>query len=156
MRKIDSLLDAYGESHRDPLNRALHWFCIPATAWAAVALIWSIPFPWQIGAGIVPLNWAVIALIPVQIHYFRLARRLGMGLMLFSLSLLWLTAVVESESPRPLWQVALVVLGLAWILHVIGHRNEGARAPFPTDLRYPLIGPAWLLSLVYRRVDFEF
>ena len=67
MRKIDALLDEYGESHQDSTNKAIHWICVPVIVWAVVALLWSIPFPFDLGSGIVPLNWAVVALILAHI-----------------------------------------------------------------------------------------
>jgi len=156
MRKIDALLDEYGASHRNRVNKLIHWLCVPPIVWTVVALLWSIPFPWPIGSGIVPLNWAVIALIAVQFYYFRLSRRLGMGLMLYNLAMLWLTAVVEANSAWPLWQVALVVFVLAWIGQFIGHVFEGKRPSFFRDLQFLLIGPAWLMSFVYRKAGLSY
>ena len=156
MRPIDALLDEYGESHLNPVNKAIHWVCVPVIVWTVVALIWSIPFPWRIGQGIVPLNWAVIALIAAQIYYFRLSRRLGLGLMLYNLAMLWLTAAVEANSPWPLWQVALVVFVLAWIGQFIGHLVEGKRPSFFKDVQFLLIGPAWLLAFLYRTAGYRY
>ena len=153
MRKIDVLLDEYGESHQNRVNKAFHWVCVPAIVWTVVALIWSIPFPFEIGSGIVPLNWAVVALVLAQIYYFRLSRRLGMGLMLYNLLMLWLTAVIEEASPWPLWQVALAVFVIAWIGQFIGHIFEGKRPSFFKDVQFLLIGPAWLMSFVYRKIN---
>jgi uncharacterized membrane protein YGL010W len=156
MRKIDTLLAEYGESHVNPVNKAIHWICVPVIVWTVVALLWSIPFPWQVGSGIVPLNWAVVALVLAQIYYFRLSRRLGMGLMLYNLGMLWLTAVIEAHSPWPLWQVALAVFVIAWIGQFIGHVFEGTRPSFFKDLQFLLIGPAWLLSFVYRQAGLAY
>ena len=156
MRKIDALLEEYGASHRNAINKGIHWICVPPIVWTVVALLWSIPFPWRIGSGIVPLNWAVIALLLVQVYYFRLSRRLGMGLMLYNLAMLWLTAVVEAHSPWPLWQVALVVFVVAWIGQFIGHVFEGKRPSFFKDLQFLLIGPAWLMSFVYRKAGLAY
>lgn len=156
MRKIDSLLEEYGASHVNPLNKLIHWICVPPIVWTVVALLWSIPFPWEIGGGIVPLNWAVVALLLAQIYYFRLSRRLGMGLMLYNLAMLWLTAVIEANSPWPLWQVAVTVFVLAWIGQFIGHVLEGKRPSFFKDLQFLLIGPAWLMSFVYRKANLEY
>jgi len=153
LRKIDVLLDEYGESHQNRVNKAFHWVCVPAIVWTVVALIWSIPFPFEIGSGIVPLNWAVVALVLAQIYYFRLSRRLGMGLMLYNLLMLWLTAVIEEASPWPLWQVALAVFVIAWIGQFIGHIFEGKRPSFFKDVQFLLIGPAWLMSFVYRKIN---
>ncbi|MBT8064374.1 MAG: DUF962 domain-containing protein [Gammaproteobacteria bacterium] len=156
MRPIDALLDEYGESHRNPLNKAIHWICVPVIVWTVVALIWSIPFPWRMGQGIVPFNWAVLALVAVQVYYFRLSRRLGLGLMLYNLAMLWLTAVIEAYSPWPLWQVAVVVFVLAWIGQFIGHLVEGQRPSFFKDVQFLLIGPAWLLAFLYRAAGYRY
>lgn len=156
MRKIDQLLAEYGESHENRLNKVIHWICVPVIVWTVVALIWSIPFPWNIGSGIVLVNWAVITLVLAQIYYFRLSRRLGMGLLLYNLAMLWLTAVIEKASPWPLWQVALGVFVLAWIGQFIGHVFEGKRPSFFKDVQFLLIGPAWLMSFVYRKIGYRY
>lgn len=156
MKTINELLTEYGESHQNKANKLIHWICVPVIVWTVVALLWSIPFPLDIGSGIVKVNWAVVALVPVQIYYFKLSRRLGMGLMLYNLAMLWLTAVIEQASPWPLWQVAVVVFILAWIGQFIGHIFEGKRPSFFKDLQFLLIGPAWLLSWVYDRAGLEY
>lgn len=156
MTAIDMLLQEYGESHMNRLNKIIHWICVPVIVWTVVALLWSIPFPFDVGSGIVPLNWAVIALLLAQIYYFRLSRRLGMGLLLYNLVMLWLAAAIENASPWPLWQVAAVVFVLAWIGQFIGHVFEGKRPSFFKDLQFLLIGPAWLMSFVYKKAGLEF
>ncbi|MCH5377272.1 MAG: DUF962 domain-containing protein [Planctomycetes bacterium] len=156
MRAIDLLLDEYGESHRNRLNKVIHWICVPVIVWTVVALLWSIPFPLDIGSGIVPLNWAVVALVLAQIYYFRLSRRLGMGLLLYNLLMLWLTAGVEKWAPWPLWQIAVGAFVLAWIGQFIGHVFEGKRPSFFKDLQFLLIGPAWLMSFVYRKAGLAY
>jgi len=156
VREIDRLLDEYGESHENRLNKIIHWICVPVIVWTVVALVWSIPFPWDIGFGIVAVNWAVIALVLAQIYYFSLSRRLGMGLLLYNLGMLWLTAIIEQASPWPLWQVALLVFVLAWIGQFIGHIFEGKRPSFFKDVQFLLIGPAWLMSFVYRKIGYRY
>jgi uncharacterized membrane protein YGL010W len=156
MQSLNTLLDEYGASHRDPLNKAIHWICVPLIVWSVVALLWSIPFPWRIGSGIVPLNWAVLALIPAQIYYFRLSRRLGSGLMLYNLLMLWIAAAVEAHSAWPLWQVAAAVFVLTWIGQFVGHLVEGKRPSFFKDLQFLLIGPAWLMVFIYRWAGLSF
>jgi uncharacterized membrane protein YGL010W len=156
MRAIETLLYEYGESHENRLNKFIHWICVPVIVWTVVALLWSIPFPFDIGSGIVPLNWAVMALALAQIYYFRLSRRLGMGLLLYNLAMLWLTAVIGEASPWPLWQVAVVVFIVAWIGQFIGHVFEGKRPSFFKDVQFLLIGPAWLMSFIYRKAGLDF
>ena len=40
MPTIDEWFDRYGESHRNPLNKALHWVCVPAITWSVIAIAW--------------------------------------------------------------------------------------------------------------------
>jgi uncharacterized membrane protein YGL010W len=156
MRQIDTLLNEYGESHQNRTNKIIHWICVPVIVWTVVALLWSIPFPFGAGEGIVPLNWAVIALLLAQIYYFRLSRRLGLGLLLYNLVMLWITAAVEQASPWPLWLVAAAVFVLAWIGQFIGHIFEGKRPSFFKDVQFLLIGPAWLMSFIYQKVGYRY
>ncbi len=156
MRKIEVLLNEYGESHQDRRNKVIHWICVPVIVWTVVALLWSIPFPIEIGSGIVPVNWAVIALLLAQIYYFRLSRRLGLGLLLYNLVMLWLTAAVDQASPWPLWLVAVAVFVLAWIGQFIGHVFEGKRPSFFKDVQFLLIGPAWLMSFIYDKAGYKY
>ena len=37
MRKLDVLLDQYGETHQNPVNKAIHWVCVPLIMWSALA-----------------------------------------------------------------------------------------------------------------------
>ena len=156
MRQIDVLLDEYGDSHQNAANKFIHWVCVPVIVWTVVALLWAIPFPFDMGSGIVPLNWAVVALILAQIYYFRLSRRLGLGLLVYNLLMLWITAWIEEVSPWPLWQVAVAVFILAWVGQFIGHIFEGKRPSFFKDLQFLLIGPAWLMSFIYRKVGYKY
>ncbi|MDX5338690.1 MAG: DUF962 domain-containing protein, partial [Cyclobacteriaceae bacterium] len=66
MRKIEALLEEYGESHQNQTNKLIHWICVPAIFFSIVGLIYSIP------AGFLPealpflgnfANWATLVLI---------------------------------------------------------------------------------------------
>jgi uncharacterized membrane protein YGL010W len=156
MQSIQSLLLEYGESHRNPWNKFIHWICVPAIVWTVVALLWSIPFPAALQSDIVPVNWASLALLLAQIYYFRLSMSLGLGLLLYNVLMLWLTVLVDATSPWPLWQVALAVFILAWIGQFIGHVIEGKRPSFFKDVQFLLIGPAWLMAFIYRLLGISY
>ena len=40
-RLADRLFVRYGESHRHPTNKAIHWVCVPLITWSVLALFWS-------------------------------------------------------------------------------------------------------------------
>jgi uncharacterized membrane protein YGL010W len=150
MQQINQLLDEYGDSHRNRVNKLIHWICVPFIVWTVVALLWSIPFPGQAEVVGIPLNWAVIALLLAQVYYFRLSITLGIGLLVYNAVMIWLTIQIESTVAWPLWQVALLVFVIAWIGQFIGHAIEGKRPSFLKDLQFLLIGPAWLMAFIYR------
>ena len=49
------------------------------------------------------------------------------------------------------WSAATVFV-VAWIAQFIGHKFEGRKPSFLTDLVYLLIGPAWVLAKLYRKL----
>jgi len=150
MRAVDQWLNEYGESHRNPTNKLIHWICVPAIVWSVVALIWSIPTP------INGLNWAVVTAVAAQLYYIKLSPKLSLGIGGFLLLCLGLCLVVERMVPFALWQVALTVFVVAWIGQFIGHRIEGKKPSFFKDVLFLMIGPAWLMAFVYRRFGLSY
>lgn len=156
MQALQSLLDEYGQSHENPANKLIHWLCVPPIVWSVIALVWSIPFPQALQSPEIPVNWATLAVVLAQVYYFSLSRSLGIGIFLFNLLLLWLTAMVQEAAPWALWQVALAVFVVAWIGQFIGHMFEGKRPSFFKDLQFLLIGPAWLMAALYRTLGLRY
>lgn len=156
MASIYHLLDEYGDSHRNPANKLIHWICVPVIVWTVIALLWIIPFPSALQADVVPVNWATVALGLAMIYYIYLSPRLSLGIVLFLVLLLWITATVEQAAPWPLWLIAVVLFVLAWIGQFIGHVIEGKRPSFFKDVQFLLIGPAWLMSWLYKRLGIAY
>ena len=149
-RRLDQLLDEYGESHRNPVNKLIHWVCVPVIVWTVVALLWVIPFPFAAEGLPVPLNWATVVLVLAQVYYFRLSLKLGTALLLYNVFMIQLTVLVEQTAAWPLWQVAVALFVIAWIGQFIGHVIEGKRPSFFKDVQFLLIGPAWLMAHLFR------
>ena len=156
MQNLQHLLDEYGSSHRNPVNKLIHWLCVPPILWSVLALLWWLPFPAALQSEMVPVNWATIAVVLAQVYYYSLSIRLGTGILLFNMFLLWITVLIEAASPWPLWQVALAVFILAWIGQFVGHLVEGKRPSFFKDVQFLLIGPAWLMSFVYKQLGLDY
>lgn len=156
MSTLEILLDEYGDSHQNKTNKAVHWVCVPVIVWTVVALLWSLPFPFTVDSSPVPVNWATVILVLAQIYYFKLSFRLGLGLLVYNGLMVALAAWVDSNAPWPLWQVALVLFVLAWIGQFIGHKIEGKKPSFFKDVQFLLIGPAWLMSFIYRAAGIRF
>ncbi len=150
MRSVDSWLDEYGESHRNPTNKAIHWVCVPLIVWTVTALIWSIPSP------VAGLNWAVVLAAAAMGWYVALSPRLSIGIGLFLAGCLLLNAWLEAAFATPLWLIAVIVFIAAWIGQFIGHHIEGKKPSFFKDLQFLLVGPAWLMGFVYRKAGWSY
>lgn len=159
MRKIDLLLDEYGHSHQNDTNKLIHWFCVPAIFFSVVGLVFSIP-P---AALIEPLsflgnfaNWATIALFLILIYYVSLSVPLSLGMLFFSVLCLALANFLSIVFPGKLWMISLGTFVLAWIIQFFGHKIEGKKPSFLKDVQFLLIGPAWLLHFIYKKIGLAY
>ncbi|MFM8497519.1 MAG: DUF962 domain-containing protein [Planctomycetia bacterium] len=149
-RSVGEWLDAYGECHRHPINKAFHWVCVPAITVSVLALIASLPCPALLrGVG---LDWAVIVVALATLFYLRLSPRLAVGMVLFSALALAAIRMFAARCPVPLWGAALGVFVVAWVGQFIGHAIEGKKPSFLDDVKFLLIAPIWLLADLYRRL----
>jgi uncharacterized membrane protein YGL010W len=136
MRKVDELFERYGESHRSRTNEAIHWVCVPLITWSVLAALWAVsPVAAYVGIGLALAFYV----------WLSLAIAIGM-LALFALMVSPLALLGTSTLA-----VAAAVFVLAWIGQFIGHAIEGKKPSFFEDVKFLLVGPAWLLHLVYRR-----
>ncbi|AMX02991.1 Mpo1 family 2-hydroxy fatty acid dioxygenase [Microbulbifer thermotolerans] len=154
MRSAEQWFAEYGESHQNPTNKAIHWVAVPVIFATVVGLLWAIPQPAFMEA--IPwLNWAVVALVPTLIFYLLLSFPLALGIAAISVVCLWGWSVVERQG-LPVWQTALAVFVLMWILQFIGHYIEGKKPSFFKDLQFLLIGPAWVIGFIYRKFGIKY
>jgi len=150
MRDAATWFDNYAADHQNPTNRLIHWICVPAITWTVIALVWLIPVPGWLGR---PGLWAVLAMfLAFCFYYYRLSRKIGLAMAgaFISLALITDSLYRNIGSSGLLW-LAIGVFVVAWIGQFIGHKIEGKRPSFLTDLQYLLIGPAWLMSKALSR-----
>jgi uncharacterized membrane protein YGL010W len=136
VRTIHDWFDAYAESHRHPLNKLIHWICVPAITFSVLGIAWAWS-PW--GA----LGIAALALG----YYLRLSAALAAGMAAAAAIMLGVLSAIE----RTLWP-SIAVFVLAWLAQIWGHHVEGRKPSFLQDVQFLLIGPLWLLHAVYRRL----
>jgi len=158
MRKIDQLLAEYGESHQNATNKTIHWICVPLIFFSFVGMITSIPngFIESIaGEGTPYANWATVLLILTLIYYLTLSFPLAIGMTLFG-ALCLVLADRMSYLGTPLWAISLLIFVVAWIGQFYGHKVEGKKPSFFKDLQFLLIGPAWLMHFIYKRLGIPY
>jgi uncharacterized membrane protein YGL010W len=154
MRTAEEWFSSYSRDHQHPVNRAIHWVCVPAILWAVVAALWTIPVP---GALSPPGVWSWLAMTLALVFYFRMSRSLGFVMLaLFALLFVLTDLLYGAVGPRPLLALAGVVFVAAWVGQFVGHIFEGKRPSFLTDLSYLMVGPAWLMSKLMRRAGLAY
>jgi uncharacterized membrane protein YGL010W len=141
MPAIDEWFTRYGESHRNPVNKALHWVCVPAITWSVIAIAWWLS------------PYAALVLCSLALAFYAyLSLPIAFGM---------LAVVALMVAPLPLLKVnvamlAAIVFVIAWIGQFAGHRVEGRKPSFFDDIKFLLIGPAWLLGSIYRRMHIRY
>jgi uncharacterized membrane protein YGL010W len=141
MRNIDKLLDRYGEFHRNPVNKAIHWVCVPLIVWSALGALWSAS----------PVA-AYAAIGATMVFYLWLSPPLALGMLGAIALMVWPLTLLGSR----VLIVSIAVFVAAWIGQFIGHVLEGRKPAFLEDLRSLLIGPVWLLADLYRRLGIAY
>ncbi len=155
-KSIQWYLDKYGESHQNRTNKIIHWVCVPLIMFSLIGLLFAIPFPVKKD---MLLNWGAVFLGLALIFYIRLSIPMFLGfiviagLILFGLGSIY-EAVGRIDSRLAL--VCVVIFALAWVGQFIGHSIEGKKPSFFDDLKFLLIGPAWLLHFIYRKMGIPY
>lgn len=137
-RPVDILLARYAESHRHPLNETIHVVCIPAIVFSLLGLLWAIH----------PAV-ALLAVAGALAYYFTLSRPFALGMAAMAALMLGLLVAMPVGVVLP---VSIGIFVLAWVGQFVGHHIEGRKPSFFDDLRFLLIGPLFVLGLLYRRM----
>lgn len=149
-RPVERWFANYSGDHRNATNQAIHVVCVPLILWSVIALLWLIPVPAALGRD---GAWAGMAMAVAAIYYYRLSRPLGLVMAIKLVALGFITHLLYGAlgATNLLW-LAIAVFVVAWIGQFIGHRYEGKKPSFFTDLVYLLIGPAWVMGKLMRRL----
>ena len=153
-REVDRWIGNYSDDHRNPTNVLIHWICVPLIVWTVTALLWVVPVPAFLGR---PGFWAGMAMFASLVFYLRLSRVLCAGMFAAFVVLGTITELLyRAIGPAALMWLAIGVFVLAWIAQFVGHRIEGRRPAFLTDLVYLLIGPVWIVAKILRRLHIAY
>ena len=140
----------YGESHKNETNKTIHWICVPSIFFSLVGLFYSIKLPFIISN--MQMNVAFVVLLLVTLYYASLSKTIWVGMLFFGLACLGICHIISRSGIMPLWLFSLIVFAAAWIGQFYGHKVEGKKPSFLQDLQFLMIGPAWLMSFIYKKL----
>ena len=157
MKPIEQWIFEYGQSHQNPTNKTIHWICVPLIMMSLLSLISLIPSPFDnirlfsFNGNDINLNWTILFLSFTVIFYLRLSYTIAIGMLGVALSMIASVTWIEIIDPS-IWKLSMLIFILAWIGQFIGHKIEGQKPSFFEDIKFLLIGPAWLLSFIYKKL----
>jgi uncharacterized membrane protein YGL010W len=154
-RKIDLLLEEYGSSHKNKMNKAIHWICVPIIFFSIFGLVRSIPTP-AIFDSVPYLSWASILLVFALGYYVSLSFPLTIGFILFGGVVVIGNEFLFESGRLYLLIVSILFFVLAWTGQFIGHGVEGKKPSFLKDLQFLMIGPAWLMHFIYKKIGLKY
>src|SRR5690554_6734292 len=111
MKTINEWFDEYGESHRNPVNKLVHWICVPLITFSVLGVLWAL----HPAAAVTAVGLALA-------FYVLLSWQLALVMALQSLLMLW----VLSLMPVVFWP-SVIIFVLAWVGQFIGHQVEGKK-----------------------------
>jgi uncharacterized membrane protein YGL010W len=160
MRKIDKLLLEYGESHRNATNKMVHWICVPLIMFSLIGILWNIPVEglrYILNAqNVIWVNWGMFFLIVAALYYVRLSFSFFIGMLFVGFGIAAGNKIIHRMgSDVHLW-ISIGIFVVAWIGQFIGHKIEGKKPSFFKDLQFLLIGPAWLMHFIFKKVGISY
>ena len=158
MSTFQHWFDRYGESHIHPVNKAFHWICVPVIFVSIIGLLSCIPRPWhELNAGVYPyLHGGTLLVLAGLLFYLRLSTAMAVGMLLVSAFSLYIVKLINLHYTDSALTVYLSAFVIAWIGQFIGHKIEGKKPSFFDDVKFLMIGPAWLLGFVYRKLGWRY
>ena len=154
-KNIFDWLNEYSLYHKNQTNKVIHWFCIPLIMLSLFGLL-SIPnIQINISSSIYNINLSYILIILATIFYVRLSLTITVGMLLISAGLVSIVDYLHTYSKNQLFYLYLILFIFSWAIQFIGHKIEGKKPSFVKDLKFLLIGPAWLLSFIYIKLKIK-
>ena len=129
-RDLATWLSDYAISHQNPVNKKIHWLCVP-TMFASI-----------IGMGMnLYVVFTLVSLALVMLFYLSLSTKLFIAMGMFVLFCLAAVSVLPFD-----FKIYFAIFIVAWIGQFLGHKIEGKKPSFLEDLQFLLIGPAWVAN----------
>ena len=147
MRDIYQWNNEYGKYHKNKTNKLIHWFCVPIIMFTIFGLLSLTNFTY--------LN---IFIVLSLLFYIRLSIRISIGMLFISMIFYYAVIKIDESQLFTNSQLGIVYSSIfisAWIGQFIGHKIEGKKPAFFTDLQFLLIGPIWLLSFIYNKFNIK-
>lgn len=152
MRTFNQWMAEYGVSHKNPTNQLIHKICVPLIMLSVIGILWAIPTPTSFET-IPYLNWATIFVVLCLCFYLTLNFMMFIGMLILTALMCWICQMLDNAGIVLPASIAIFVV--SWIAQFYGHKVEGKKPSFISDLAFLLIGPLWVLRFLYAKMGIK-
>lgn len=160
MKNMQTWFDEYGESHQNGTNKLIHWICVPSIFFSLIGLLSLIPHDFLnsfASIGVAPyLHFGTLLIIVGIVFFVRISIPMAIGMIFVSSLVLFLVKKVNLIWPDNAGWIFFSIFAIAWVGQFIGHKIEGKKPSFFDDLKFLMIGPAWLLGFIYKKLGISY
>ncbi|MGI9272446.1 MAG: hypothetical protein ACR2QT_11765 [Woeseiaceae bacterium] len=151
MSETQDWLKRYEDSHKELTYPMLYWAAVPMVVLGTVGVLWTLQVPDEFYEISPLLNWGSAFLMAAAVYYFIISVSLAIGMLPFIIGVASWQVWLETSDFSPLRVSAgLLLAGVIGLW--LGRRRQWSLGPVLQDLQLMMIGPAWLLSVLYRRI----
>jgi hypothetical protein len=151
MSESDDWLKRYGNTHSELASPLIFWAAVPLVVLGTVGLLWVLPVPDEFYAISPLLNWGSSFLMAAVVYYFIISVPLAIGMLPFVVGIAACQVWLDASEYSPLHVSAgFLLAGMIGLWS--GHDRRWSIRPLMQDLQLMMIGPVWLLSVLYRRI----
>jgi hypothetical protein len=155
MNDTERWLERYRAHRENVASPLVYWLGALLAVFGTVGLLWSLPVPEAFRAISPLLNWGSAFLMATAVYYFILSLSLAIGLLPQLLAIAVVQVWLE-HSDVSQWRLSAGLLAAGLLGIWLGHRRKPALRAVAEDLQTIMIGPAWLLSVIYRRLGIPY
>ena len=152
MNNVNEWNEEYVKYHRNKTNKIIHWICIPLIMFSLLGLLSLITLFTYNSVAISALWFFIIFAIG---YYVKLSKSLALGMSIVSICFIYFIELINQNFMNQKFEIFLGIFIISWIGQFIGHKIEGKKPAFVKDLQFLLIGPLWLLSYIYGKLDIK-
>ena len=153
-KNINDWVDSYAESHQNSTNKKIHWICVPLIMFSLLGLLSAVKLFEVQGF---EMNLCYLLIIFAWLFYLNLSLVISIGMFFISALQLLLIYYLEINLDKTLLlYLYMAIFVVAWIGQFIGHKIEGQKPSFFEDLQFLLIGPAWIISFIYKKLGIKY
>lgn len=157
MRKVDLLFAEYSKSHRNTINKMIHWICVPLIFWTILGFVSLVPAPHLCISyfGCISIV-SIITVVLITLFYVRLSFRISLIMIMMMFLAEYFIYLTNISLGKQSWILYMLVFIITWVFQFIGHQIEGKKPSFMQDIQFLLVGPIWLLGFILKKTGIKY